>query len=101
MRQAKSKAPLAVAFLDGTHSERMCNCEPQLVEQISRIARLAFCVGTIRVPYLRSREIRADLVDFSPTEIASRLADDICRLSVLPDGVCHTFVAHYHEQAQL
>ena len=101
MRQAKSKTPLAVAFLDGTHSERMCNCEPLLVEQISRIARLAFCVGTIRVPYLRSRGIRADLVDFSPVEIASRLADDICRLSVLPDGVCHTFVAGYHEQVLL
>jgi len=101
IKQAKSKTPVAVAFLDGTHSEKMCNCEPQLVEQISQIARLAFCVGSIGVPYLRSRKIRADLVDFSPTEIASRLAVDICRLSVLPDGVCHTFVAHYHEQALL
>ncbi len=101
IRLAKSKSPMAVAFLDGTHSEKICNCEPQIVEQISQVARLAFCVGSIRVPYLHSRKIRADLVDFAPTEIASRLADDICRLSVLPDGICHTFVAHYHEQTLL
>jgi hypothetical protein len=101
IRLAKSKASMVVAFLDGTHSEKICNCEPQIVEQISQIARLAFCVGSIRVPYLHSRKIKADLVDFAPTEIASRLADDICRLSVLPDGICHTFVAYYHEQTLL
>jgi hypothetical protein len=101
IRVAKSKSPMAVAFLDGTHSEKICNCEPQIVEQISQVARLAFCVGSIRVPYLHSRKIRADRVDFAPTEIASRLADDICRLSVLPDGICHTFVAYYHEQTLL
>ena len=101
MRLAKSKSPMAVAFLDGTHSDEICNCEPQIVEQISQLARLAFCVGSIRIPYLHARKIKADIVDFSPAEIASRLADDICRLSVLPDGVCHTFVAHYHEQVLL
>lgn len=99
IRQRKSKAPAAVAFLDGPHCEQFCNCEPQIVEQISKMSRLAFCVGSIRIPYLQSRKIRADVVDFSPIEIASRLAEDICQLSVLPDGLRHTFVAKYQEQA--
>jgi hypothetical protein len=33
--------------------------------------------------------------------MASRLANDIRRLSVLPDGICHTFTMHYHEQIKL
>jgi hypothetical protein len=101
IRQGASKSPMAVAFLDSTHSEEICNCEPEIIEQISQNARLAFCVGSIRVPYLHFRKIRADVVDFSPKEIASRLADDVCRLPVLPDGLCHTFVAHYYEQMSL
>ncbi len=101
VRQRKPKLSTALAFLDGTHSELICNREPQVMEQISRVARLAFCVGPIRVPYLRFRTIRADIVDFSPTEIASKLSADIARLSVLPDGICHTFTAHYHEQIPL
>jgi hypothetical protein len=101
VRQNTSKSSPAVAFLDSTHSEEVCNCEPQIIEQISQISRLAFCVGSIRVPYLHFRKVRADLIDFCPKEIASRLADDICRLPVLPDGICHTFVAHYYEQMSL
>jgi len=101
IRQRTPKMSTALAFLDGTHSELICNREPLVIEQISRIARLAFCVGPTRVPYLQFRNIRADIIDFSPSEIASRLAYDIGRLSVLPDGICHTFIAHYHEQVPL
>ena len=101
IRADSSGALTAVAFLDSTHSEEICNCEPEIIQQISQIARLAFCVGTIRVPYLNVRKVHADIVDFSPKEIASRLADDIDRLPVLPDGICHTFVAHYYEQIAL
>lgn len=93
-----SKTSSVVAFIDTTTSEYICNNEPQVVERISRISRLAFCVGSIRVPFFETRKIRADVVSFSPAATASRLADDICRLSVLLDGVQHTFSAHYEEQ---
>jgi hypothetical protein len=95
---AKSKGKNAVAFLDTIHCESVCNCEPQVIEQISRIARLAFCLGRIRIPYLEHRCVPIDIVEHSPAEIASRLVNDICRLSILPDGVCHTFPAYYREQ---
>jgi hypothetical protein len=99
VRRQSSKSSTVVAFLDATGSEEICNGEPQIIEKISLISRLAFCLGSIRVPYFRNRKIHADTVTFSATEIASRLADDICRLSVLPDGIHHTFNAHYQEQA--
>jgi hypothetical protein len=98
IRKRTPKLSTAVAFLDCTHSELIFNREPQVIEQISRIARLALCVGAIRVPYLQFRRIHADVVTFSPTEVALRLANDVSRLSVLPDGVHHTFAANYYEQ---
>lgn len=101
IRQRKSCADSAVAFIDSTHSEEICNREPQLIEQISRHARIGFCVGRVRVPYLQSRNIKADVVEHSASELAGRLADDICRLSIIPDGYCHTFVAQYEEQVAL
>jgi len=98
LSRGPAKAPSVVAFIDTTTSEYLCNNEPQVVERISRLSRLAFCLGSIRVPFFETRKIRADVVSFSPTAIASRLADDICRLSVLLDGVQHAFSAHYEEQ---
>lgn len=95
------KVSNALAFLDGDFCEKFCNLEPQAIEQLSRVVRLAFCVGAVRLPYLQSRQIKADVVDFSPTEIVSRISSDIGRLSVLADGVCHTFTAHYQEQIAL
>jgi len=97
----RAKLSTVLVFLDCTHSELICNREPQVIEKISRIARLAFCVGAVRVPYLQFRKIRADVVDLSPTEVALRLANDISRLSVLPDGIYHTFLAHYSEQVPI
>jgi hypothetical protein len=98
IRQRKKKGDLAIAFIETSNCERICNCEPQVIESISREARLAFCVGNIRVPYFQAQGVRVDNVEFRPDEIAARLTDDICRLSVLPDGVRHTFVPHYYDQ---
>jgi hypothetical protein len=101
IRQRTAKMSTALAFLDGTQSELFCNRHTQVIEQISRVARLAFCVGLPRLPCLQFRNIRVDIVDFSPSEVAAKLADDVGRLSVLSDGIHHTFVAHYQEQIPL
>jgi hypothetical protein len=100
IRQRALASKTAVAFMDGIHSENICKSEPQVIERISQIARLAFLCGNDPGPYLQSR-IRVDRVELSAMEIASKLANDILRLSVLPDGTCHTFTAHYHEQILL
>jgi hypothetical protein len=101
LRHYAGKSSVAVAFIGEANPERICNCDPYSIEQISRMARLAFCGGTLRIPFLQMRKVRADIVDFSPTETAMRLAQDIGRLSILPDGVLHTFEANYAELALL
>jgi len=100
IRQRASPLSAAVILMGGISNEEICKREPEIIEQISQMARLAFLCGGDPGSYLQSR-IRVDLVDFSATKIASRLAADIQRLSVLPDGICHTFMPHYHEQIQL
>ncbi len=86
-----------IAFLDTTSSEQICNRDPQIIEEIGKHARLAFCVSMIRCPYLHARGVRADVVTLLPVEIASRLSADISKLAILPDGVQHTFTARYFE----
>ena len=89
------------AVVLGITDSEICNHEPLTIERISKVARLGLLSGRIYAPYMRMRNILVDIVDYSPTEIASRLAEDIHRLSVLPDGLRHTFVAKYHEQIRL
>lgn len=95
------KAPTAVAFLETFGADEVCNCHPLELQEIAKNARLAFCVAPIRAPYLSCQKVRADIVQTSPSEIAARLASDIGQLSVISDGLRHTFEAQYHEQVCL
>ena len=99
VEKGAKKMDSAVAL--GITDSDICNHEPLMIERISQVARLGFLSGRIYAPFMRTRNILVDIVDYSPIEIASRLAEDIHRLSVLPDGTRHTFVAKYHEQIGL
>jgi len=99
-RRKNLKNRSAVAFLDTTNSEKVCNREPVLIEEISRVARLAFCRGAIRVPYLQFRNIRPDVVRIPAIEAATRIASDICQLPMLREGVLGTFNAEYLQTAE-
>jgi hypothetical protein len=90
-----------IAFLDTTNSEQLCNREPRVIGELSALARIGFCAGTIRSPYLYNRGVRADLVMLSPDEVASQFAADISRLAMLRDGVRHVFKARYYEQVPI
>ncbi|MFH1497330.1 MAG: hypothetical protein ABII82_05835 [Verrucomicrobiota bacterium] len=98
IKERKEKGGQGVAFLDTTNSEQICNRDPQVIEEMSHFARLGFCMGMIRVPYLFARGVRADVVTLSPVEVASQFAADVGRLTMLPDGVRHEFKARYYEQ---
>lgn len=87
-----------VAFLDQLGAETICNEEPVIIEEILAHGRLAFCRGPIRAPYFLHREAAADLVRFSPGEIASRLADDIRNNNLPTETSSHTFRPVYENQ---
>ena len=97
-RVRRLKFPSAVAFLDAPHCENYCAGDPVVVEKISKICRLAFCLGAVRLSGLHSRQVRVDLVELSAVEVAAKLTADILQLSILSDGLRHTFVAQYREQ---
>lgn len=94
---AKTGRESAIAFLDLPTADYFCNREPLAMEQVSKLARLAFCRGPIRCQYLQSRGVQIEVVAFCPVEVSKKLAQDI---QILPDifpGVRHTFKARYWE----
>jgi len=93
--------PTAVAFLDQQGADPLCNKNPTIIEQISKVARLAFCRGPIRLPYFEDRPIRVDIVGFSPIEMAERIAHDLCNQSRLHVDGAFTFEATYQPQRAL
>jgi hypothetical protein len=95
--RSEKKIRAGVAFLDTTNCERLCNHEPYVIESISRAARLAFCMGIVRVPFLQHRGVKVDVVGLSARKMAARLVTDIGRMSMINDGVCHTFEAEFQE----
>lgn len=86
-----------VAFLDRYRAGRICNRHPLEAERLMRRSRVAFCRGPIYVPYLNFCGVKADLVVFSPTPVATEIAADVGRLSELSDGLRHTFEAELRE----
>ena len=97
--RGRRRADSAIVF--GLENEEICNYFPQEIEQLAQMVRLGFIWGASRAPYLRWRKVPVDIVDLDPLEVASRLAADVHRLSVIPDGVRHTFVSKYYEQGTL
>jgi len=91
-----------VAFMDQEGADSLCNKNPAIIEHISLTARLAFCRGLIRLPYLEERPTRVDIAGFSPIEIASRIESDFCHQSSrLHMERLHTFEANYQPQKSL
>ena len=101
VRRHRPRQAGVVAFLDSVETELFCNRDPEILEKISHFARLAFCAGRLRLPGLEYRKVPLDIVEFSPTEAAARLADDIARLPFVEDGICGTFFAAFNEQVLL
>ena len=85
----------AVAFFDQQGANPLCNENPAVIEEISKVARLAFCRGLIRLPYFEDRPMRVDIVGFSPIEMAERIAGDLCKRSKAEADKPHTFEAAY------
>jgi len=104
IRDAVCKLPqssTAVAFLDQTGADIICNEEPVIMEEILTRYRGAFCRGPLRVPYFQKREVSVDLVRFSVHEVAGRIVQDI-RDGLIPGKGCiHTFRARYESRVSM
>lgn len=98
IREAAARLPqesTAIAFLDQSGADMICNEEPVIMEEVLAQYRVAFCRGPLRVPYFQKREVYVDLIRFSVYEIAGRIVQDI-RDGLIPGKGCiHTFRAQY------
>lgn len=89
---------VAVAFFDQEGADIICNEEPVIIEELISRCRVGFCRGPIRMPYFHHRDARIDIVRFSATEIASRIAADLRETLGATQQVLHTFQAGYLPQ---
>lgn len=89
---------VAVAFFDQEGADTICNEEPVIIEELIKRCRVGFCRGPIRMPYFHHRDARIDIVRFSATEIASRIAIDLRETLGSTQQVLHTFQASYLPQ---
>jgi hypothetical protein len=85
----------AVAFIDQLGAEIICNEEPVIIERLLRTARIAFCRGPIRMPYLHNRKASMDIIGFSPVEVAQRVVSDLRWGIALPGKQTATFTATF------
>lgn len=86
----------ALAFLEWHGADAVCNGYPQIIAGLSRLTRIGFCRGRIRVPYFAQEGVRADVVLFDPVEVSRRIVEDFAAHFPLPEKVMHTFEATYH-----
>ncbi|MDF3058474.1 MAG: hypothetical protein K0R17_2689 [Rariglobus sp.] len=96
--KAHRKGACAVAFIDQEGADTICNEEPVIIEDLIRLCRVAFCRGPIRMPYFHHRDARIDIVRFSATEIATRIASDLSETLGASQKVLHTFQASFMPQ---
>lgn len=89
---------VAVAFFDQEGADTICNEEPVIIEELIKRCRVGFCRGPIRMPYFHHRDARIDIVRFSATEVASRIASDLRETLGATQQVLHTFQAGYLPQ---
>lgn len=88
----------AVAFIDQEGADAICNEEPVIIEKLIQTCRVGFCRGPIRIPYFHHRDARIDIVRFSPSEIAARIATDLSETLSATQQTLHTFEARYLPQ---
>lgn len=98
LRAARSRR-VGVAFLDRFRAGRICDRQPLEAERLLKSTRVAFCRGSVYVPYFSSRRLTADLVVFSSSRIADRIARDLGRTFDVGDGIRHVFTADFIENA--
>jgi len=96
----RKKANIGVAFMDQLGADAICNEEPVILEEIINSVRVCFCRGPIRMPYFNHRLAKADIIRFSPVEIADRVIQDLKHLQA-NDGVVHVFEASFNPQVSL
>lgn len=87
-----------LAFMDLQITDTLCNGHPDLIEQISRRSRLAFCRGPVRVPRLSTKRIHVDVVQLDPSLVAGAVVEDLCDLKQKQEGTRRTFQAQFHSQ---
>ena len=92
------KGECAVAFIDQIGADAICNEEPVLIEELIRVCRVGLCRGSIRLPYFHHRDVRIDIVGFSATDIAGRIANDLSETLTTTQQILHTFKAGYLPQ---
>lgn len=100
LAEASTHAPgeCAVAFIDQEGADSICNEEPVIIEKLVQTCRVGFCRGPIRLPYFHHREARIDIVRFSATDIATRIAQDLSETLTSNQQVLHTFEATFIPQ---
>ena len=92
---SRSAGRCAVAFLDQTGADALCNENPVAMEAIMQESRVAFCRGLIRMPYFDRRKACVDVVHFSPHEMARHIANDLKETFLSRPQVLRTFRATY------
>jgi len=91
----------AVAFIDQEGADTICGEDPVIIEKLIGICRVCFCRGPIRLPYFHHRDARIDIVRFSASEIATRIASDLRETLTSTQQVLHTFEARYVPQTPI
>ncbi len=85
----------AIAFLEWASADAICNGYPQAMEDLTKMTRVGFCRGRIRIPRFTQEGVRADVVLFDPSAIAERIVQDLTMHVSLPEKVIHSFLASY------
>lgn len=101
LEELKNKRNTAFAFLDQEQADIMCSEDPVAIEQIMKIARVAFCRGPIRLPYFHKRPSQVDIVSVSASVMADRIVSDLCQQSGRQVDTPYIFEAIYQSGVAL
>ena len=93
----KSKTD-ALAFVDLSTADKLCNGYPDSIEKIAMHTRLAFCRGPVRIPRLATKRIRVDVVQLDPVSLVRSVVEDLRDPEQTHEGPRHTFAAKYSPQ---
>lgn len=95
---APASGKTVLGFMDLVTADSLCNGYPELIDRISRHARIAFCRGAVRVPRLVTQRTCVDVVDLNPAALADGVVEDLCDVNNKQEGLRATFHAEYQSQ---
>ena len=101
LKRIGNGASTAVAFMDHQGADTICNEEPEIIQELIRRSRVAFCRGPLRLPYFQHRPAKVDIVGFSPTDLADHIVTDLCQPAEDQSDEPYVFEATYHCQEPL